>query len=254
LRPAAIPKSRFNQKQQQVILLICIIPFFSTLAGGLFALRYKEKLHLILGFSAGAVLGVVFFDLFPEALALGSAHFGADKVTFAAASGFLLYMILDRMAVLHAHEHEGHAHIKGKLGAGSLSIHSFLDGVAIGWAFQISTTIGIAVAIAVIAHDFSDGINTVSVVLKDKSSSPSAFRWLLVDALAPVAGVITAYFFRLPESRFGIVLALFSGFFLYIGASDLLPESQNRYPKLWTTFMTLLGASLLYVVTYISKI
>lgn len=232
-----------------VIILICIITFFSTLAGGLFALKYRDKLHLILGFSAGAVIGVVFFDLFPEALALGIKRFGTDKITFVTALGFLLYMILDRLAVLHAHEHENHAGIQGKIGAGSLSIHSFLDGLAIGWAFQISTTIGMAVAIAVIAHDFSDGINTVSVVLKDKSSSRSAFRWLLIDASAPVIGVITTFFFRLPESMFGIVLALFSGFFLYIGASDLLPESQSRYPKIWTTFMTLLGASVLYFVT-----
>jgi ZIP family zinc transporter len=232
-----------------VIILICIITFFSTLAGGLFALRFKDKLHLILGFSAGAVIGVVFFDLFPEALSMGTNHYGADKITFIVALGFLSYMILDRLAVLHSHEHENPSGIKSQLGAGSLSVHSFLDGIAIGWAFQISTTIGIAIAIAVVAHDFSDGINTVSVVLKDKNNSRAAFKWLVVDAIAPVIGVITAFFLKLPESSFAIVLAVFSGFFLYIGASDLLPESQSQYPKLWTTIMTIAGASILYVVT-----
>lgn len=231
-----------------VIALICIITFSSTLAGGLFALRFRDKLHLILGFSAGAVIGVVFFDLFPEALALGSAQYGTDKITFVAALGFLLYMIFDRLAVLHAHEHGDKGGMKGKLGAGSLSIHSLLDGIAIGWAFQISTTIGMAIAIAVVAHDFSDGINTVSILLKDKRNRSSAFKWLIVDATAPVIGILSTFLLKLPNSRFGIVLALFSGFFLYIGASDLLPESQNQYPKLWTTFMTLLGASVLYFV------
>ena len=231
-----------------LLILICIITFFSTLAGGLFALRFKDKLHLILGFSAGAVLGVVFFDLFPEAQSLGSGKYGADKITFVAAIGFFIYMILDRLAVLHSHKDESRAGLKGKIGAGSLSIHSFLDGIAIGWAFQISTSIGIAIAIAVVAHDFSDGINTVSVLLNDKANIRSAFKWLLIDAAAPVIGVVSTFLFRLPESLFGLVLALFTGFFLYIGASDLLPQSQQQYPKLWTTFMTILGASFLYIV------
>lgn len=231
-----------------LILLICIITFLSTLAGGLFALRFKDKLHLILGFSAGAVLGVVFFDLFPEAQLLSGSKYGVDKITSIAAVGFFVYMILDRLAVLHSHEKEERASLKGKLGAGSLSIHSFLDGIAIGWAFQISTSIGIAIAIAVVAHDFSDGINTVGVLIIDKANSRSAFKWLLIDAAAPVLGILSTFFFRPTESSFGIVLALFAGFFLYIGASDLLPQSQQQYPKLWTTFMTILGASLLYVV------
>ena len=231
-----------------LLILICIITFFSTLAGGLFALRFKDKLHLILGFSAGAVLGVVFFDLFPEAQLLGSSKYEADKITFVAALGFFIYMILDRLAVLHSHKDESSAGLRGKIGAGSLSIHSFLDGIAIGWAFQISTTIGIAIAIAVVAHDFSDGINTVSVLLNNKANTRSAFKWLLIDAAAPVIGVFSTFFFRLPQSLFGLVLALFAGFFLYIGASDLLPQSQQQYPKLWTTFMTILGAGLLYIV------
>ncbi|MDE3211720.1 MAG: ZIP family metal transporter [Bacteroidota bacterium] len=232
-----------------IIALICLITFSSTLAGGLFALRFKDKLHLILGFSAGAVVGVVFFDLFPEALALGGSQFGPDKITFVAALGFLIYMIFDRLAVLHTHEHGEQTSIKGKLGAGSLSLHSLLDGIAIGWAFQISTPIGMAIAIAVVAHDFSDGINTVSIILKDKNRGGDAFKWLLVDAIAPVLGILSTFVIKLPISRFAIVLALFSGFFLYIGASDLLPESQNQYPKIWTTLMTILGASVLYFVS-----
>lgn len=232
-----------------LLVLVCIVTFVSTLAGGLFALRFKDKLHLILGFSAGAVLGVVFFDLFPEAQLLSGSKYRADKITFVAAIGFFVYMIFDRLAVLHAHEDESSAGLRGKMGAGSLSIHSFLDGIAIGWSFQISTPIGISIAIAVVAHDFSDGINTVSALLNDKVNSRTAFKWLLVDASAPVIGALSTFLFRLPEPLFGLLLALFAGFFLYIGASDLLPQSQQQYPKLWTTFMTILGAVLLYFVT-----
>ena len=238
-----------------MILLTCIATFLATLSGGLFALRFKDKLHLILGFSAGAVIGVVFFDLLPEALTLGKNRFSAGEMMSVTMTGFLIYMILDRLALLHSHdddENKNHRRLKGKLGAGSLSIHSFLDGIAIGWSFQVSPTLGIAMALAVVAHDFSDGINTVSFLVKEKGDNHEAVRWLLIAASAPVLGIISTYFFRVPEAGFGLLLALFAGFFLYIGASDLLPQSHAQYPRLWTTFMTLIGASVSFIVTRLS--
>src|SRR3989338_7362171 len=196
-----------------MVILISIAAFAATMLGGVFALRFKDKLHLILGFSAGAVIGVAFFDLLPESLELGGS-------TTLVALGFTAYLILDRFIVLH-HDHEGHDH-RGVLGAGSLSFHSFLDGLAIGLAFQVSSAVGVIVAIAVLTHDFSDGINTVSMVLKNNGDRKKAFRWLLVDALAPVIGVLSTLFFVLPAEKLGLLLALFAGFFLYIGASDII--------------------------------
>ena len=230
-----------------MIILISFLTVISTFLGGLFALRFKDKLHLILGFSAGALLGVAFFDLLPEALSLGSSAYSPETLTSVVALGFILYMGIDRSVTLHAHDDsEGHAH-SGKLGAGSLSFHSFLDGIAIGLAFQVSSAVGAIVTTAVLVHDFSDGINTVNMILKNKGSSKQAFRWLVVDALAPALGVFVTLFFSLPESVLGIILAIFCGFFLYIGASDLLPESYHGNPTKWTTFMTLLGMGTLFV-------
>ena len=229
-------------------ILFSILAFISTLLGGLFALKFKDKLHLILGFSAGAVIGVAFFDLIPEAIGLGSKFYTISTITSIVAAGFIGYMVLDRFVVVHGHEEEDeHHHARGKLGAGSLSVHSFLDGVAIGLAFQVSTVVGSIVTVAVLVHDFSDGINTVSYILKEGEENKNAFRWLLVDAIAPVLGVVSTLFFTLPENILGIVLAIFSGFFLYIGASDLLPESHHNHPKALTTIMTIVGVLVLFV-------
>ncbi len=239
-----------------MIILIACATFVATLLGGSFALRHKDRLHLILGFSAGAVIAVAFFDLMPEALNLGAGTYGVTTMTSIVALGFAGYMLLDRLITLHHHEGEEdqeHMHERrGKLGAGSLSIHSFLDGAAIGLAFQVSAAVGAIVATAVLVHDFSDGINTVNLVLKNAGSKRSAFRWLLVDALAPVVGVISTMFFTLPQASLGVVLALFSGFFLYIGASDLLPESYHRHSTFWTTTMTILGMLVLFIAIKIA--
>ena len=230
-------------------LFVGLGAFASTLLGGAFALRFKDKLHLIMGFSAGAVIAVAFFDLLPEAIKLAGTAYGNSLVTSLTALGFMLYMVLDRAVVLHTASEEGiggHRH-RGRLGAGSLSIHSFLDGTAIGLAFQVSMPVGAIVAVAVLVHDFSDGMNTVTVVLKNAGTSREAFRWLLLDAIAPVLGVVATLFYRLPEAVLGSVLGLFAGFFIYIGASDLLPESYHAHPTKLTTIMTLSGAGLLYI-------
>jgi ZIP family zinc transporter len=164
-------------------------------------------------------------------------------------------MILDRFIFFHSHgedEHthgeelEKHANNRGILGAGSLSTHSFLDGAAIGLAFQVSEAVGVIVAIAVLVHDFSDGINTINMILKNSGTHKQAFKWLIVDSIAPVLGVFSTLFFSIKESDLGVILALFSGFFLYIGASDLLPESHHRHPAAWTTFATVIGIVVLY--------
>jgi zinc transporter ZupT len=231
-----------------MVLAFTVITFLATLSGGLLALRFKDKLHLVLGFSAGAVIGVSFFELLPESLELGNKYYQSDLILAIAALGFLIYMILDRMALLHFHSKEMQIRRSVKLGAGSLSIHSFFDGVAIGLAFKISEPIGIFVALAVITHDFSDGLNTVVIVLKNKGKMSDAFKWLLVDSIAPVIGVGSTFFFRLSESAFALILALLSGFFFYIGASDLLPESQHEHPSIGTTLMTILGMAVIYFV------
>lgn len=232
-----------------IILSLCTV--LSTFLGGLFALRFKDKLHLILGFSAGAVIGVAFFDLLPEALALAGTAYTSAQVTSVVALGFLLYMSLDRMISLHAHddehEHEQKHHHRGRVGAGSFAVHSFLDGVVIGLAFQVSAAVGAIVATAVLVHDFSDGINTVNLILKNKGTTKEAFRWLSIVSLAPVFGALSTLFFTLPETVLGMILAVFCGFFLYIGASDLLPESYHGHPTKWTTLMTVLGMAVLYV-------
>ena len=232
-----------------ILLVLSVCVFLATFLGGLFALRFKDKLHLILGFSAGAVIGVAFFDLLPEALELGGKVYDGGTITSLVALGFIAFMVLDRFVILHSHSHDEHDHgssERGILGAGSLSIHSFLDGAAIGLAFQISPAVGAVVAVAVLAHGFSDGINTVSVILKSGGTKLEAFRWLLVDAIAPVLGIMSTLFFTVSEGTLAVILALFAGFFIYIGASDLLPESHHAHPTLWTSVATVLGIVVLY--------
>ncbi len=225
--------------------------------GGAFALTRRDKLHLILGFSAGAVLGVALFDLLPEATDLATKRYPASTVALLIGLGFFVFMFLNRVILLHPEHGTGEpvpTYRRGALGAASLSLHSFLDGVGIGLAFTVSTSVGVVVAAAVLAHDFSDGINTVTVVLKNRGRGIGALRWLLVDAIAPLLGVASTYLYSLSEAHLGLVLALFCGLFLYIGASDLLPESHHRHPKRLTAGLNIAGASLIWLTIHLAAI
>src|ERR1700758_404484 len=104
----------------------------ATLAGGWLALRLAGRIHLILGFSAGAVIGVALFDLMPEALRLGRGTGDPALITGVSALGFFGYLVVDRALLIATTQGAGH---RGHLGAGSLTIHSFLDGLAIGLGF-----------------------------------------------------------------------------------------------------------------------
>jgi zinc transporter ZupT len=235
-----------------VIIPIALGTCVATLVGGLFAIAMRDRLHLVLGFSAGAVLGVAFFDLMPEALAVGH-DIDSRALLATVALGFFIYVLLDRATARHSHGHPVGTNLRrGWIGATSLSIHSFLDGLAIGVAFQAGEAIGIVVSVAVLIHDFSDGLNTVNVVIKNGGNKRNALRWLLVDAIAPVVGVLTSMALIFPDGMISIILALFAGFFLYIGASDLLPESHHAHPRFFTTLATFAGAATLYGVTQIA--
>lgn len=232
-------------------VVLSLVTFFSTGLGGVAALRFRDHLHLLLGFSAGAVLGVVFFDVLPEVTAVRQA--GAP-VMLGTAAGYLAFFLLERYTALHqsrAHEHAAtreHEPELGVLGAVGLSIHSFLDGVAIGVGFQASAFLGLAIALAVIAHDFTDGMNTVTVMLAHGNPVRRSARFLLLDMTTPILGAASTLVIRLPGAVLPYILAFFAGFLLYIGASDLLPEAREHKSPL-VALATVAGMVLIFMVT-----
>ena len=233
-----------------MITLICICTFISTLAGGLFALKFSDKLYLVLGFSAGAVIGITFFDLLPTALSLTGKYYSINTVTGIVGLGFIIYLAIDRLVIMVSkaeNTKNNSGNMRGKIVAFFLTMHSFVDGTIIGLAFQVSLFTGGVVTTAVLVHDFADGINIINVILKEKGNKKYALRWLIVNAIAPLLGAYSTFYYHLPSQHLGLLLALIAGFFLYIGAGDFLPDSFHRNPKFQTLLMTLLGFATIYL-------
>lgn len=234
--------------------IFILFTFVSTFLGGLFALKYRKHMNLILGLTAGVILGVIAFDLFPEIITMTS-NLGVSPTypMIALVAGFLIFHIAEKVLLVH-HSHEDHygPHTHpavGKFQAIALSGHSFLDGVGIGLGFQVSAATGIIVALAIIAHDFSDGLNTVTLLLRHKNSNRQALRFLFIDAIAPVLGGLSTIFFTLSENTLLLYLGFFAGFLLYIGVSDILPEAHSKNSSLKTIGMTVLGVIFIFIIT-----
>lgn len=236
-------------------LLLALTTVISTGLGGLVALRARDRLHLVLGFAAGVMLGLVAFDLVPELFELTDLSVGGvPAVMLAFAGGFLVLHFVERSVAMHgAHEgeYETHHHHDPGVGlasAGALVVHSFLDGVGIGLAFQVDEKVGFAVAVAVIAHDFADGLNTVTVMRTHGNDQRRTMLMLGADAVAPILGALSTLFFTVSDDLLALYLGGFAGFVLYLATADILPEAHARHPSRLTLLSTLGGLGLMWLV------
>jgi zinc transporter ZupT len=255
-------------------LLLSVLTFFSTALGGLFALRKRNRLYLVMGFSAGVLIAAALMDLLPEALEMiGPADTATrDHIFLAAMLGFFVYFTLDFFLHLGAagheerhevagdvenqecshHQHHHHRHVAfGSVAAMGLTVHSFLDGFAIGGGFQASARIGWLVAIAVLAHDFGDGVTTIGVVLGSKGKLRTSIGWLIADAIAPILGCAVALAMPISPSFIAILLGFFAGSFLFIGAAHLLPEAEHEGKVRWLYIVVVVGFGLMGAVNYL---
>jgi len=207
-----------------------------------------------MAFAAGVLLGVVSFDIFPEIIdQIKVNNFNSIEVMVALVLGFLVFHILEKsILIAHCHEEDcvahKHPHV-GVAGALALAGHSFMDGVGIGLGFQINTAIGLLVTIAVISHDFTDGMNTVTLMLSNRNTAKKSWMLLLLDSITPVLGAVSTLFFTVSPHFLVLYLGFFAGFLLYIGASDILPEAHAEHSSYKLIGLTILGVLFIFTVS-----
>ena len=241
-------------------LVIAICTVFSTALGGIVALRARDRMHLVLGLSAGVLLGLVAFDLLPEVFRLWSTTPGADQkvpwTMVAFVGGFLILHVIERAAGVHEpadHDYGDHAHdLAGSLGALGLIGHSLIDGLAIGLAFHVNTSVGWTVGIAVLAHDFADGLNTVTLMRRAGHDRRRAVLALGLDAIAPVIGVLIAFVLSPSDQFLALYLSAFAGLLTYLATADILPEAHAHHPSRITLLTTVFGVAVMYVISVLS--
>lgn len=228
----------------------------ATTAGGFLAIRSRDRLHLVLGLSAGLLLGLVAFDLLPEVFELNTNTLGnVPVVSIAFVIGFLALHFAEQIFGSHepaesdyGHDHKHSVNVAGTLGALAMGGHVFLDGVALGLSFKVSNALGFAVFVAILSHAFSDGLNTVSLLIKSGHWTSRAIMLLGIDAIMRISGAALGTYVIISDPSLALYLAIFSGFVIYLATSHILPEAHSRHPSKMTMIATVTGVIAMWLI------
>lgn len=228
-----------------------------SLVGGLLLLRAKKRrqtaILLTLPFGAGALLAAAFFDLLPEAFELGDPR---ELLSWALA-GFTLFFVLERSASWfhHHHEHDGsHQDTQQRrlIVIGDI-MHNAIDGLAIGAAFLVSIPTGVVTALAVSAHEIPKELGTFALLLSRGWKDKTVIIANLLTALATIATALLVFGLgtdaHLPVAP---LLALTAGFFIYVAASDIIPEIHEQPHRTGTIQAAMLVSGIVIVGTVVT--
>jgi len=231
--------------------LLLTIPVASTLVGGLVAVRFRRFTHMLVAGGAGLLLGAAFLDLMPEAIALaGPATISTAKVLLLTLVSLLLFFSIESYLDALSARRGTHGARKavGRIGGAMMIFHSFRDGMAIGASYVASHAAGYAVAMGIAAHDLGDGMNTVLLTTGGAKPTMADYLFLALDALAPLAGGLSAMWWFSSLQNSVVLLALASGFFIQMAATDFLPEvRQCRGSRRILLPLVALGVAIIYV-------
>ena len=180
----------------------------------------------LINFAAGVLIAVAFLDLFPEALEVA----GRANVFIPTLLGFVGFFFAERFIQLF-HHHHGHGEKPTTLlviaGDG---VHNFIDGVVITASFLTSTSLGITTSLAVAAHEIPQEIADMGILLANGLSKRKALLLNFLSALTALVGALVAFYFsQFVEDNLYIFLSVTAGFFIYISASDLIPQIHEKY-------------------------
>ncbi|MBU1424873.1 MAG: ZIP family metal transporter [Gammaproteobacteria bacterium] len=213
--------------------------FLSVAAAALFALNANTRwIGMLVSYAIGALLGAVFLDILPEAIRLAP---NVALVSSTVLLGILLFFTLEKVLIWrHCHRencdaHEPHSHNETDHGrSGTMVIvgdtfHNFVDGIIIAAAFLTDLHLGLATALAIIAHEIPQEVGDFAILLHSGYSKMRAFQLNLISSFATLVGGIIAYFALQGMQGFiPYLLALAASSMIYVAVADLIPGLHKR--------------------------
>ena len=234
-----------------MIVAIAIGSVISLIGGAFLFLAKKQRtraISLALPFGAGALLAAAFFDLLPESFELKSPR----ELLVWSLVGFITFFILERTAGWFHHHHDHEEKVRSEqqnhlLMVGDL-LHNMIDGLAIGAAFLVNPVTGFITTLAVSAHEIPKELGTFGILLSRGWRDRKVVIANILTALGTLFTAVAVYAlgnsFKLPEAE---LLAITAGIFIYIAASDIIPDIHEQPRRLGTIQALVLVLGLLFV-------
>jgi zinc and cadmium transporter len=245
------------------IILFTLLGSVVSLLGGIVLLikgQFASKIsHLLASFAAGVMLGAAFIDLLPEALEHAEELGTGINIFLWTLGGILIFFLLER--IIHNFHHHGDIHSKTEIKEEKKatipliifgdSFHNFIDGVVIAATFMVDINLGILTTFAVAAHEIPQEIGDFGLLLHRGLSRTKVLMVNFFSALTALIGAILTFLVgENIEGVLPILLALASGFFIYIALSSLIPEIHSEDRKqvaFWETILLLAGVGVIYI-------
>ena len=227
--------------------LVSLVSFVGALSFVMSSKNLKKAVILMVAFAAGGLLGGAFFHLIPESYESGFEYVGLLVV-----AGFLLFFLVERYLHWH-HHHEKceHDHSLSYLVLFGDSLHNFVDGIIIAASFLVEVRFGVITTVVVMAHEIPQEIGDFAILIYNGFSKGKALLFNFLSALPAVLGAMLGYIFSTQISGLSdIVVPFAAGGFIYIGASDLIPELNNS-PSKGTIVFFLLGLIVMYLFSFL---
>ncbi|AJF59823.1 MAG: zinc/iron permease [archaeon GW2011_AR10] len=228
------------------VLFVSVLSLVGVLAIGVNEEKLKKALLLLVGFSAGALFGDVFFHLLPEAVK--SEGFSLE-MSVSILAGIILFFALEKLIRWHHHHNvdaKKDVHTFGYMNLVGDGLHNFIDGALIAGAYLASIPVGIATTIAVILHEIPQEIGDFGVLLHSGFSKKKALAFNFLSALTALLGAAAALYFSSSIENFELLIVSFTvGGFIYIAGSDLIPELHHEDDT---------GKSVLQIIVFLAGI
>ncbi len=233
------------------VLLFGFLAGLATLLG-IYLIVKREKwaqknLIYLISFSAGVLLSLAFVDLLPEALSQNK------NALFITLLSFLAFYLLEHALSVHVCQEKAECEVHQTFTLvtwSGLMLHSLIDGLIIGVGFEVSFSLGVLSALAVLLHRLPDGVSSMAVMLYGgRSVKEAAYSSSLVAVITPIGAILSFLAFRGVSANIaGILLAIAAGSFLYVAASELIPEIHKK-SKVFNIVLTFLGALVPFVAS-----
>jgi len=237
------------------VFIVSIISLIGVITLSLREKQLKKVLLLLVSFSAGALLANAFLHLIPEATEKAGFTIQVGSLVL---GGIILFFVLEKIINWrHCHHptSEKHPHPYATTNLVGDGLHNFMDGVIIGASYMAGTTVGIATTVAVILHEIPQEIGDFGVLIHAGMNKTKALLFNFLTAITAFVGVVFALLLGGATAQFAqYLLPLTAGGFIYIAASDLIPQlhkEQQRKRSLKELTAMLLGIGIMYALIFI---
>ena len=228
-----------------VVSLISLVGIFFISLGK----KIDRIIILLIALAAGTFIGDAFFHLIPESL----ESLESLTVFSIVIIGFVLFFFIENFLFWHHHHSGLEEHPVSYLNIIGDGVHNFIDGVLIALSYLVSPIIGLTTTIAVIAHEIPQEIGDYAILINGGFTRSKALFFNFISALAAVIGALLGYFL-IRETFISYLIPIVAGMFIYIGASDLVPElhrEQNKIKSYLSIVFFLIGIVIMYGLLFL---